>query len=227
MPCMHCVRGFCRCRIFIGHRVDCALYFVIYLQINKNSVIMKKLRLLAVLFAGIAFAIVSCSKSSTGAKGDTGATGAAGPDSVIYSSWTTLAMTISDTQTNANGGIDTFYTQTITAPKLTSAFIDKGVVFSYIGVPGAATNGTDTAIYTIADASTYFGLFTQQFSPGEIDLFSLNFDYSGALYRYVLVPGSIAAGNSILKGYTKEQLKAIDYATLTKALGISNKKTTD
>jgi hypothetical protein len=185
---------------------------------------MKRLKLLAVVFAGFAFVLVSCSKGTTGPKGATGATGPAGPDSVIYSSWTTLAMTIQGTQANSSGGIDTFYTQSITAPKLTSAFLDKGVVLSYVGVPGGATNGTDTAIYTIADASTFFGLLTQQFSPGEIDLFSLDTDYSGALYRYVLIPGSVAAGNSILKGYTKEQLKAIDYATLSKALGISNTK---
>lgn len=182
---------------------------------------MKKLKLLVLVAAGIAFALGSCSKGTTGPAGPKGS---AGPDSIIYSSWITLAMTIQGTQANSSGGIDTFYNQTITASKLTSAFLDQGVVLSYIGVPGAATNGTDTAIYTIADASTYYGLFTQRFSPGEIDLFSLNFDYSGALYRYVLIPGSIAAGNSILKGYTKEQLKGIDYATLTKALAISNTK---
>ena len=185
---------------------------------------MKKLRLLAIVFACIVFALVSCSKGTTGPAGPKGS---AGPDSVIYSSWTVLSMTIQNTQANSSGGIDTFYTQSITAPNLTSAFLDQGVVLSYIGVPGAATNGIDTAIYNISDASTYFGLLTQQFSPGEIDLFSLNIDYSGALYRYVLVPGSIAAGNSILKGYSKEQLKAIDYATLSKALGICVRKTTN
>jgi hypothetical protein len=183
---------------------------------------MKKLKLLAFVFAGFAFAMVSCSKGTTGPKG---ATGPAGPGTVTYSDWTTLAMTIQGTQADSGGGIDTFYTQIINAPSITSAIIDQGVILAYIGVPGGASNGTDTAIFSISEASTYYGLFTQRFSPGEIDLFSEDFDYSGALYRYVLIPGSVAAGNSILKGYSKEQLKAIDYATLSKALGISNTKT--
>jgi hypothetical protein len=190
---------------------------------------MKKLKLFLFVFIGLAFVtIVGCSKSTTGPKGDTGPAGPAGPagaGTVTYSAWTTLAMTIANTQANSSGGIDTFYTQTITAPAITSAIIDQGVILAYIGIPGGATNGTDTAIFSISEASTFYGLFTQQFSPGEIDLFSLDFDYSGALYRYVIIPGSIAAGNSILKGYTKEQLKAIDYATLKKALGISDTKT--
>ena len=191
---------------------------------------MKKLNLLAFVFACIAFGMVSCSKGSAGAAGATGATGPAGPagptgsGNITYSAWTTLAMDIQNIEPNSGGGADTIYSQSITAPAITSSIIDQGIILSYIGIPGGASNGTDTAVLSISEASTFIGVFTQQFSVGEIDIFSLDFDYSGFLYRYVVVPGSVAAGNSILKNYTKDQLKAIDYSTLKKALNITSAK---
>ena len=171
---------------------------------------MKKLNLLAFVFACIAFGMVSCSKGSAGPAGATGATGPAGPagptgsGTIAYSAWTTLAMDIQNIQPNSGGGADTIYSQIITAPAITSAIIDQGVVLSYIGIPGGATNGTDTAVLSISEASTFYGLFTQQFSVGEIDVLSLDFSIIlDALYRYVVISGSVAAGNSILKNYTK------------------------
>ena len=113
---------------------------------------MKKLKLLAVVFAGLAFVLVSCQKGATGpagANGATGATGPAGPDSVIHSKWVTLSMSIAGTQANSGGGIDTFYTQTITAPAITQRILDSGLVLTYLSFVdnNGATNVVNAASY--------------------------------------------------------------------------------
>lgn len=172
---------------------------------------MKKLKLVAFVFAGFAFAMVSCSKGTTGPKG---ATGPAGPDSVVYSAWVSLNTTFNNT--------DSLYEQTIAASGITSTILDKGVILSYLGF----VNSGDTTVFNISEANSLVSPISQALNVGSITIYS-TVDYSGTLYRYVIIPGSIAAGNSILKGYTKEQLKAIDYATLSKALGTSNTKTTN
>jgi hypothetical protein len=172
---------------------------------------MKKLKLFAIVLVGFAFVfIVSCKK------GDTGARGPAGPDSVMYSGWMVLNTPLNTT--------DSLYKQAITVPSLTSAILSKGVVNSYVGFP----NSGDTIVFNIYDPllQAQVGLISQALFVNEIDLAATN-DYSGALFRYVLIPGSVAAGNSILKGYTKEQLQAIDYSTLSKALNISSTKPTN
>ncbi|HLK30719.1 MAG TPA: hypothetical protein VKT28_19230 [Puia sp.] len=181
---------------------------------------MKKLKLVAVAIIGMAFvSIVSCKKGDTG---PAGARGPAGPDSVIYSSWIVLNAPFNST--------DSAYEQTISAPALTQSTLSTAVILSYIGVPGAGTNGTDTAVINVSDAFTFFqgAYITQNLLPGEIDLFSnVDFTQIGALYRYVIVPGTILAGNSILKGYTKEQLRSVDFVTLSKALNTGSTKTTN
>jgi hypothetical protein len=177
---------------------------------------MKKLKLVVLAFVVVAFAlVVSCKK------GDTGARGPAGPDSVYHSAWVPLNLQLNTT--------DSLYEQTITASHLTSKILDSGVILSYIGIPGSGSNGTDTAVFSISEASTFFAPLSQYFFVGEIDLVSTA-DYTAnlqPLFRYVLIPGSVLVTNSILKGYSKEQLKAADYSVIANALGISNTKTTN
>lgn len=180
---------------------------------------MKKLKLLAFVFVGLSIAMVSCSKKGdTGPAGATGATGPAGPagadgsDNVLHSAWITLNTPFVTA--------DSLYEQTITAAGLTGDILSNGVVESYIGFP----NGGDTVVFNIYDPLLQgeFGLVSQTLFTGEIDL-ACTGDYTGALYRYVLIP-STAITNSVLKNYTKDQLKAIDYSTLTKALNITSAK---
>ncbi|MBS1665737.1 MAG: hypothetical protein JST58_00020 [Bacteroidetes bacterium] len=178
---------------------------------------MKKLKLIVLAFAGISLIMVSCSKNSSNSSTPKIT------DSVFYSNWMTISMT-------NQGPIDTlgdssFY-QSITASKLTSAILNKGAVLSYIGVPGTGTSGTDTLVLSISDVYTYtLGTYlTQDLLPGSISIYS-NHDLSGKLFRYVLIPGTILTTNSVLKGLTKEQLKKVDFATVSKALATSNTTT--
>jgi len=178
---------------------------------------MKKFKLMVFAFAGISLVVVSCSKSSSSSSTPKIT------DSVFYSNWITLNMT-------NNGPIDTLgdssYTQSITASKLTSSILNKGAVLSYLGVPGTSSGVTDTLVLSISDVYTYTtgGYLTQDLLPGTISLYS-NFNLNGKLFRYVLIPGSILTTNSVLKGLTKEELKKVDFATVSKALATSNTTT--
>jgi hypothetical protein len=177
---------------------------------------MKNLILITAVIAFVAFSVSGCSK---GTAGPAGPAGAAGPDSIIYSAWIGLDMTVQNTDSLG----DTTYYEAITANSLTSAFLDNGVVISYIGVPGGAANG-DTLVINSTDVYTYTGggYLTQDLIPGEIELYS-NFNLDGILYRYVLVPGDILATN-VFKQYTAAQLKAVDFTTLSQLLNTAKAK---
>ena len=185
---------------------------------SKN---MKRLKLVLIAVSALAFVIPGCRKSATGPVGPTGATGAtgpAGPDSTIHSQWIVLSMSISGTYTDSSGNTDTLYTDTLPAPQITQTILDSGVILSYLSY--IDTNG----VTNVMNASPYFN--PELFQVGQIALTSINVDLStGYSYRYVIIPGTLLATNSILKNYTKAQLKAADYSTIVKALGISDKKT--
>ena len=163
---------------------------------------MKNLKLLTILAAFASILAIGCSKGSAGPAGP------AGSANVLHSAWVTL-----NTPYNAT---DTDYEEALTASAITSRIVDSGVVLSYIGYPGGAPNGTDTAVFTLSDASTFFGPITVDFYVGGIYIYSLD-DYTGFLYRYVIVPGSILT-NSAFKQYTKAQLKTMPYSTVQQLL---------
>lgn len=171
---------------------------------------MKNLKLLSVLSLVVMLAIVSCSK--TGSTGPAGPKGPAGPDSVLHSAWISL-----NTPLNTN---DSLYEAVITASGLTSDILDNGVVLSYIGFPGSGTSGTDTAVFSISEASNLVAPISQALYVGEIDLFAIS-DYSGTLYRYVLIPGTIVTNGIAGKKYTKQDLQKMSYADIQKILGVS------
>ena len=166
---------------------------------------MKNLKLFSILCAFAALLVIGCSKGSTGPAGP------AGNANVLHSAWVTLATTYNPS--------DSDYEEALTASAITSAIVDSGVVLSYIGYPGGAPNGTDTAVFTLSDASTYFGPATVEFYVGGIYIYSLS-DYTGLLYRYVIIPGSVLT-NSAFKQYTKAQIKTMSYSTVQKLLGAS------
>jgi hypothetical protein len=173
---------------------------------------MKNLKLLSVLVAFSALAIVSCKKGDTGPKG---ATGPAGPDSILYSAWIPL-----NTQFNTT---DSLYEQSITASGLTGSILSTGVVESYVGFP----NNGDTAVFNIYDPQLQAtnGLFSQLLFVGEIDVYATG-DYTGELYRYVLIPGSVLTNGYNGKVYTKEQLKTMSYSQIQKTFNVSSSSTT-
>jgi hypothetical protein len=166
---------------------------------------MKNLKLFSILAAFVAFMVIGCSK------GNTGPAGPAGNANVLHSAWITLSTTFNAT--------DSDYEESLTASAITSAIIDSGVVLSYLGIPGGAPNGTDTAVFSISEASTLISPISQELYVGGIYIYALS-DYTGYLYRYVIIPGSVLTTGAF-KQYTKAQIKTMSYSTIQKLIGTS------
>jgi hypothetical protein len=179
---------------------------------------MKNLISFSLAITVLVFSISSCSKGSAGPAGPAGP---AGSDSVLHSAWITLNMT------QSISGTDTFYNQNINASGLTSDAISNDVIVSYIGIPGSGPNGatgSDTLVINTADIYTYTGggYLTQDMLPGVIELYA-NFDLSQILYRYVIVPSAVLT-SSTFKQYTKDQIRAMDFTTLSKLVNTTTSK---
>ncbi len=133
------------------------------------------------------FSLISCSKSSN----KTVTT----PDSVFTSPWITLALDSS--------AADQDWEETITAPAVTSAILDDGVVLGY----GAYLDLNND---TVVSAAIEFDIF-QTFYVGNVFL-QAGADDSGLWYRYVTIPGHVLT----TKGLTPIQAKSLSYAEITK-----------
>ena len=167
---------------------------------------MKNLKSLPVAAMIIIIGMISCSKGSTGPAGPAGP---AGPDSVVYSAWTPLALKYVPA--------DTLFEQIISAPSITKAILDSGVILSYVNFQ--ETSGVYHVVPTAGLAG--IGIF-EDFAVGQINIESVQ-DYSTLPYRYVTIPGSQKTGNSAstqkVKGYTIEELKAMPYEQVQLILG--------
>ena len=215
---------------------------------------MRKYRLLSLLALAIAFLAVSCTKEgpegpagATGPQGPTGATGATGPTgplgptgpagptgptgpqgppgtaNVIYSAWLTVANSaaVIDSPFADFGTCKRWYRS---APSVTAAILDNGLVISYWRVT--------TIIYSVVPylfpvgAQTYYlgsiPVATNGATPGgKIIYFTSIFGAgagwtpnSGAETRYIAIPGVVAGGRSAGIGgtnYTADQVKAMSY----------------
>src|ERR1035438_1518949 len=111
---------------------------------------MKNLKLVSVLLLAVSFAIVSCSKGTTGPAGPPGS------GNVEHTAWITLAMTEGLDQAG-----DTVFTQTITAASLTQTILDSGLVLCYLQTPGGGT---------ITDAADFSYVLDVELSVGSISL---------------------------------------------------------
>ena len=159
---------------------------------------MRKLKIffLAALIISLgAVTLTSCTKNNT-TKVTT--------DSVYSSHWVTLAMTYNAT--------DTAYEQTFTNSGITQNVVNQGIVLGYLGYVASAGD-------TVAEVASDYQLFTV-FSANTILLQSFVGDYSGALYRYVIVPGGVLAGTKL----TPQQLKSMSYTEVTKLLNSTVKQ---
>lgn len=159
------------------------------------------------LFAALTigfFMTMSCKK------GDTGPVGPAGPDSVMYSNWITLSMDGIVDQTTG----DSVYLQTITASSITSKILAQGSVIGYLLLPSPVSGDSSILNGTLP--------FQEYFTVGKIEIVSYNGDWSGASYRYVVIPSkiSVTGQDGSIKTYTREQLSLMDYTTLTGLLHI-------
>lgn len=177
---------------------------------------MKNLKLFTVLIAGVALVVLGCSKGSTGPEGPKGP---AGPDSVVHSSWITLSMT-----GYLDNNSDTFYYEALHAPAITQRILDSGIILTYLDLPDPGT-GADNLV----NAALYF---TEYYAVDSIYLYSLpggftsGIDFSGLTYRYVVVPGSVLAGNITTgpaKGLTKKDIESMSYQAIEKLFGLPKK----
>jgi hypothetical protein len=128
-------------------------------------------------------------------------------DSVFSSSW----LTINDSIYLDNYG-DTSYQETFgNIGALTQSIISNGVVLTYLGL----ASGGDT----IASLAAENGVYTT-YAVGNITIDSYPQDdggagiFTGVLFRYVIVPGSVLATNNL----TPQQAKSMSYTSITKLL---------
>ena len=171
---------------------------------------MKQFRSLLCAAAVIIIGMSSCSKGTTGPAGPTGPKGPAGPDSVVYSNWITLTFTY-----NTN---DSLFHDTLSAPTITAGILDSGVILTYIEFPDANN------VAHIQPVSALNYIISEDYSVGQINILSTQ-DLTNLQYRYVTIPGSLAAGNSATRkvnGYTTAQLKAMSYAQVQQVLANKN-----
>ena len=143
--------------------------------------------------------------SITGCKKNYYTTGA---DSVIHSPWIVLQMTYAGKDANS----DSTFGEVLTAPSVTQSIIDKGVVLTYIAQ--GVTSGGDTVI------SSADNILNPYLYVGKVDLLSVG-DYSGTPFRYVIIPGSIAATS--FPNMTLQQIKALPFQEVTKILNTAGK----
>jgi hypothetical protein len=163
---------------------------------------MKKLKFISIFILSVSLLAISCKKGDTG---PAGARGPAGPDSVQYSGWTTLALTFNTT--------DSLYEQNITAAAITQDILDKGIILSYI-------NFTDQS-----GASNVFNaseILSVTYSVGKVNLASpANFSGVTLQFRYVVVAGTIALnGMRTYKGYSQADLQKMSYTDAMNTIGM-------
>lgn len=219
---------------------------------------MRKFRLLSLLFLAISFIAVSCTKEgpegpagatgpqgpagiggTTGATGATGATGPQGPvgptgpqgpagtANVIYSSWFSIPSTDWTDSTMTNLGVAKKAYRT--APAITQAVIDNGVVLSYLSLTTTAGVGPYLLPFTIPSSPAalivgniptvgrmvYYNVFANATTG-----VALNASYS---FRYVVIPGAVAGGRNAFvgnTGYTVEQFKTMPYEQVARIFNL-------
>lgn len=210
---------------------------------------MRKFRLLSLLALATVFIGISCTKEGpegpvgatgpqgpggvqgpAGAQGPAGPQGPAGTTNVTYSTWyTTVAADWA-----AAGGPPYWdnFRYIRTAPGVTQAIIDNGIVLSYMKGWVYDSDGTGFVPLhspTVVQLPYFADVFYTDFWDFAIPAAgSIRYMYKsnaawgagalpGVAYRYVIIPGSVAGGrgtNSVTTyaGYTGEQLKAMSYS---------------
>jgi len=160
----------------------------------------------------ILVAIATGLVSSIGCKKSNNTTVVGGKDSIYYSPWITLNMGFS--QIDPGTG-DSAFEQVIAAKTVTAAIVSHGVVLTYV-VQGLTNNG-DTVV---SNAESILNPFLY---VGSIDLYGLA-DFSGALFRYVVIPGNVLTTTSF-KDYSVAQLKKLSYTEVNGLLKAAATKT--
>jgi hypothetical protein len=163
---------------------------------------MKNSRLVLILSTVIILVMLSCSK-----KGDVGPVGPPGPDSVSTSAW--ISLTMADTTIAST----TYYFEEIAASGITQRILDSGLVLSYLQYIDPTLG---TQIFNASEAVNV------TYGVGNVEVVSST-DYTGVFdFRYVVVPGTLTIGNSIIsgpaKGLTKSELENMNFSDVQKLL---------
>ena len=169
-----------------------------------------KLLVLAVASMTALFFTVGCKKTTTNTT--------VVKDSIYYSSWTPLSMTL-----NVDANNDSIYSQDFNNSKITQSVVSSGAIIGFFGL----TDGSgDTTALNVAELSAFYNI-EQQISVGVLDvsaLADLSYANGGFLYRYVIIPGNVLA-NTSLKGMTQQQLTHLKFTDVQKALTAASTST--
>ena len=166
-----------------------------------------------------------------GPTGPTGPQGPAGTANVIYTAWTSFQ--------EASWVLENYFGQTarrhpITAPGVTTAMINQGVVLVYFR-GGGATEPTILPLQFFNFTQPKWQLINYTLTVGTIQVRFMNLNDNldpgvfGAptnannQWRYVLIPGGVAGGRATGVGgtsYTAEQVKAMPYLEMCRVFKI-------
>jgi hypothetical protein len=180
--------------------------------------------------------IVSCQKGDAGAAGAagaagtagaTGATGAAGTDSILYSAPITLAMNPYDDTVNEWKG----YIDSLAAPLLTQAVINKDLILGYVYVPYGSVVAKDSAWVSVDNQanqgmeifSTTGLIVVEAWWTDFVTPNSGDGNLTGFKFKYFVVPPSVLASLSQLTTVPPVELsdyKRMSYAQAMTALGL-------
>jgi hypothetical protein len=216
---------------------------------------MRKFNSLFLLLFSTLFIAVSCTKEgpegpvgATGSQGPAGSNGTTGPtgpqgppgtgggSSVTYSPW--FLTGAANWVTTPNYAVERMFVRT--APAITQAIIDQGVVLAYMK--------GDPLYNATPQANTVFQLpYSVGIGGGWTDLWEYGIETAGQLlffyksddpwstaalgvisFRYIVIPGSIAGGKSAeprYKGFTKSELKAMTYDEVARIFNIPQQGT--
>ena len=220
---------------------------------------MRKFTLLSLLLFASTFILVNCTKEgpegpagaqgpqgpagSNGAAGPTGPTGPTGPAgptgptgpqgpagtaNVIYSSWLAQGNWA---DTNISIPLNGIVSRSIrTAPGITSAIINQGVVLTYWNFGGTSVHQLPTFSSVSGSALTLNSIL----DVGKVIFYIANLNTgnasgqsAGGQFRYIIIPGGVSGGRftekvAEIKGitYTESQLRAMPYQQVCVLLNI-------
>jgi hypothetical protein len=218
---------------------------------------MRKLRFLSLLLLAITFIVINCTKEgpegpvgatgpqgpagtngtngAAGTPGTPGTPGAIGPQgpagtaNVIYSSW--FSYTPADWADSTIPNIGSAKRFIKTAPSLTAAVINQGVILSYFAFTADPNQAFAVLPVTIPGSTPQIIGYLPV--TGKIVYYYINLDGTNPAsipstlfsFRYIIIPGGIgggrlASGQNTYYGYTEAELKAMPYHSVCKLLGI-------
>jgi len=138
---------------------------------------------------------ISCSSDdgTDGINGVDGKQGAAGTANVIYSAWLNAPTAAAETVDGTYG-----MSTSINAPELSADILSKGTILVYVSFG----SGTFSVPYT-SSAGGFTNTITAVSSVGKIKLFRFRHDQAATVnlptslsWRYILIPGGVAAATS-------------------------------